>query len=183
VLVLILVLSTVSVSKSLVLVLVLSLVSLSVSVSSVSVSSRRCSIPLFVSVFWGNGSHFWAESQEESHIDVIGYFTRTNNVVIGDKCRTVMFLVLMTLKNMDKPCFFIRTKFDNNWRDRFSRVFIDNILRSNGKSLQPIKMEENCNKKARQRLSHSFSLLSGSCVGGERMAGGGERNSKGRSAG
>ncbi len=35
-------------------------------------------------------------------VGVIGYFTRTNNVVIGDKCRTVMFLVLMTLKNMDE---------------------------------------------------------------------------------
>ena len=50
---------------------------------------RGGTIPLF-SMFFGNGSHFRAESQEESHIDVIGYLTRTSDDVVGDKCWTVM---------------------------------------------------------------------------------------------
>ncbi len=47
-------------------------------------------------------------------------------------------------------------------------------MRSNGKSLQPMKKEENWNKKARRRLSHIFSLLPGGGVCGESMAWGGE---------
>jgi len=39
--------------------------------------------------------------------------------------------------------------------------------------LQPIKTEENWNKKSRERLSHTFSVLFVSCVWGERLAGGG----------
>jgi hypothetical protein len=46
-------------------------------------------------------------------------------------------------------------------------------VRSNGKSLQPMKKEENWNKKACRRLSHIFSLLSGGGVCVESMAWGG----------
>jgi hypothetical protein len=46
-------------------------------------------------------------------------------------------------------------------------------MRSNGKSLQPMKKEENWTKKGRRRLSHIFSLLSGGGVGVESMAWGG----------
>ncbi len=56
-------------------------------------------------MFFGNGSHFRAESQEESHIDVIGYLTRTSDDVVGDKCWTVM------LKCQSHKCFRTKTCF------------------------------------------------------------------------
>ena len=40
-------------------------------------------------MFFGNGRHFWAHSQEDSHIDAIGYKSRTSNVVVGAQCKTV----------------------------------------------------------------------------------------------
>ena len=58
-------------------------------------------------VFFGNGSHFRAESQEESHIDVIGYLTRTSDDVVGDKCWTVMFKCQSHKCFRTKTCFFI----------------------------------------------------------------------------
>jgi hypothetical protein len=60
------------------------------------------------------------------------------------------------------------------------------FFRSNDKSLQPMKLEDNGHKKtkkARGQLSQPLSPQSGSCVWGERMAWRGERNSKGRSGG
>ncbi len=39
---------------------------------------------------FGNGSHFWAQSQEDLHVDAIGYKRRTSEVVVGAKCQTVM---------------------------------------------------------------------------------------------
>ena len=51
------------------------------------------------------------------------------------------------------------------------------FFRSNGKSLQPIKLEENGQKntkKARGQLSQPLCTQSGSCVWGERMAWGGK---------
>ena len=37
---------------------------------------------------FGIGSHFWAQSQEDSHVDAIGYKRRTS-VVVGAQCKTV----------------------------------------------------------------------------------------------
>ena len=37
-------------------------------------------------MFFGNGSHFRAESQDESHVDVIGSLTKPSEVVVGEKC-------------------------------------------------------------------------------------------------
>ena len=51
------------------------------------------------------------------------------------------------------------------------------FFRSNGKSLQPIKLEENGQKntkKAHRQLSQPLCTQSGSCVWGERMAWGGK---------
>ena len=47
-------------------------------------------------MFLGNGRHFWSHSQEDSHIDAIGYKRRTSNVVVGAQCKTV------TLKTCSK---------------------------------------------------------------------------------
>jgi hypothetical protein len=38
-----------------------------------------------------NGSQFRAESQDESHVDVIGYLTKRSEVVVGEKCWQLCF--------------------------------------------------------------------------------------------
>ncbi len=55
-----------------------------------------------------------AESQEESHIDVIGYLTRTSDDVVGDKCWTVMLKCQSHKCFRTKTCFFICNKYYNN---------------------------------------------------------------------
>ncbi len=37
----------------------------------------------FFAMVFGIGSHFWAQSQEDSHVDAIGYKRRTRKVVVG----------------------------------------------------------------------------------------------------
>ncbi len=60
--------------------------------------------------------------------------------MVGEKCSTVGFVVDDINEFGQKHvCSFIRTKYCNNRYNRISAVFIDEKIRSNVKSLQPIK--------------------------------------------
>ena len=94
---------------------------------STVMGSRGCS-KRFFSVFFGNGSHFRAESQDDSHIDVIGYKRRTSDVVVGDKFWTVMLKCERHKCFWTKTCSFFRTKYLNNRWNRFSNDFMKNMI-------------------------------------------------------
>ena len=61
-------------------------------------------------------------------IDVIGYKRRTSDVVVGDKCWTVMLKCERHKFFCDKKCSFIRTKYLNNRWNRFSYDFMKNMI-------------------------------------------------------
>jgi hypothetical protein len=59
---------------------------------------------------------------------VIGYKRGTSDVVVGDKCWTVMLKCERHKFFCDKKCSFIRTKYLNNRWNRFSYDFMKNMI-------------------------------------------------------
>ena len=57
------------------------------------------------SLCFRNESQFRAESQDESHVDVIGYLTKTSEVVVGEKCGQLCFFFVFVAEKVPKHVF------------------------------------------------------------------------------
>ena len=90
-------------------------------------------------MFFGNGSRFRAESQDESHVDVIGYLTKTSEVVVGEKCGQLCFFNNDINEKVQKHIFLSVINMVITDIIDFYVFDTKNLFGSNGKSLQPMK--------------------------------------------